>query len=35
MNIQKVFDAVEEDDINSLIFSIFYELEKQGYSIKL
>jgi hypothetical protein len=35
MDIQKVFNAVTVDEMNSPISSIVYELEQQGYKIKL
>ena len=35
MNIEKVFNAVSEDEMNSPLPSILWELEKQGYSVKL
>lgn len=35
MNIQKIFEAVEADEMNSPLHSIIYELEKQNYRIKL
>ena len=35
MNIQKIFDAVNEDDMNSPLISIVNELEQQGYTVKL
>ncbi len=35
MNIQKVFEAVEKDDMNSPLVSICSEFEKQGYKVKI
>jgi hypothetical protein len=35
MNIQKIFAAVDEDEMNSPIPSIIYELEQQGYKVKM
>ena len=35
MNIQKIFDAVDDDEMNSPLPSIVYELEQQGYAIKI
>ena len=35
MNIQKIFTAVDNDDMNSPLISIINELENQGYKIKL
>jgi hypothetical protein len=35
MNIQKIFTAVDEDEMNSPLPSIIYELEQQGYKVKL
>lgn len=35
MNIQKIFDAVVEDEMNSTLPSIVYEPEKQGYKVTI
>lgn len=35
MNIQKIFQAVEIDEMNSPLPSIVYELENQGYKVKI
>jgi hypothetical protein len=35
MNIQKIFKSVEDDEMNSPLLSIIWELEKQGYTVKL
>lgn len=35
MNIQKIFEAVEADEMNSPLHSIICELEKQNYKVKL
>ncbi len=35
MNVQKIFDAVEADEMNSPLHSIIYELEKQNYMVRL
>ena len=35
MNIEKIFNSVREDEMNSPLPSIIWELEKQGYTIKL
>jgi len=35
MNIEKLFDAVLNDDMNSALGLICLELERQGYSIKI
>lgn len=35
MNIEKVFLAVEEDEMNSPLPTIVHELENQGYNVKL
>lgn len=35
MNIEKIFKAVNEDDMNSPLISIVNGIEKQGYSVKL
>lgn len=35
MNIEKIFKAVNEDDMNSPLISIVNELEKQCYSVIL
>jgi hypothetical protein len=35
MNIEKVFNAVSKDEMNPPLPSILWELEKQGYSVKL
>ena len=35
MNIEKVFSAVEEDEMNSPLPTIVHELEEQGYKVKL
>jgi len=35
MNIQKIFESVAEDEMNSPLPSIIYEFEKQGYKVKL
>ncbi|MDR3596530.1 hypothetical protein [Clostridium sp.] len=35
MNIQKIFDALEEDEMNSALGIICVELENQGYAITI
>ncbi len=35
MNIQKIFNAVADDEMNSPLPSIIYELENQGYKVKI
>lgn len=35
MNIEKIFNALEEDDMNSGIGIICSELERQGYKVKI
>jgi hypothetical protein len=35
MNIQKIFEAIDEDEMNSPLPSIIWELEQQGYKVKL
>jgi hypothetical protein len=35
MNIQKIFESVEEDEMNSPLPLIIWELEQQGYTVKL
>lgn len=35
MNIQKIFQAVEEDEMNSPLISVVWELKRQGYQVKL
>ena len=35
MNIQKIFNAVDEDEMNSPLSSVIYEIEQQGYKVKL
>ena len=35
MNIEKVFEAVENDDMNSPIVSLCNEFAKQGYRVKI
>lgn len=35
MNIQKFFSAVAADEMNSPLPSIIWELEQQGYKVKL
>jgi hypothetical protein len=35
MNIQKIFESVEEDEMNSPLPSIIWELEQQGYKVKI
>ena len=35
MNIQKIFDALQEDDQNSALGIISGELEMQGYKVKI
>ncbi len=35
MNIEKIFNSVDKDDMNSPLISICAELEKQGYQIKI
>lgn len=35
MNIQKIFTAVDEDEMNSPLPTIIYELEQQGCKVKL
>jgi len=35
MNIERIFTAVDEDEMNSPLPSIVWELEQQGYAVKL
>jgi len=35
MNIEKIFTVVSEDEMNSSLAIIVWELEKQGYAVKL
>ncbi len=35
MNLEKIFTAVYEDEMNSPLPTIVYELEGQGYKVKL
>lgn len=35
MNIQKIFEALKEDEMNSALGIIVYELEQQGYNIEI
>jgi len=35
MNIQKIYAAVDSDEMNSPLPSIIFELEQQGYKVKL
>lgn len=35
MNIQKIFDTVDDDEMNAPMPSIVYELERQGYEVKI
>lgn len=35
MNIQKIFSAVADDEMNSPLPSIIWELEQQGYKVRL
>ncbi len=35
MDIQKIFEAVDNDEMNSPLPSIVYELEQQGYEVKI
>jgi hypothetical protein len=35
MNIQKLFEAVDADEMNSPLPSIVCELEQQGYAVKI
>ena len=35
MNIQKIFESVDADEMNSPLPSIIWELEQQGYKVKL
>lgn len=35
MNIENLYKAVEEDEINSPLPTIVHELEMQGYNVKL
>ena len=35
MNIQKIFEAVGSDEMNSPLPTIVYELEKQGYKVRI
>jgi hypothetical protein len=35
MNIQKIFTDVDEDEMNSPLPTIVWELEQQGYKVKL
>lgn len=35
MNIQKIFESVDTDEMNSPLPSIVRELEQQGYKVKI
>lgn len=35
MDLDKIYKAVDDDEMNSPLVSIVYELEKQGYKVKL
>jgi len=35
MNIQKIFNSVDSDEMNSPLVSIIWELQQQGYVVKL
>jgi hypothetical protein len=35
MNIQKIFDALQEDEMNSSLGIICAELERQGYEVEI
>lgn len=35
MNVQKIFDALEEDEMNSGLGVICWELERQGYGVEV
>jgi len=35
MNIQKIYAAVDSDEMNSPLPSIIFELEQQGYTVKI
>ena len=35
MNIEKIFQAIKRDEMNSPLISVCAEIEKQGYKIKL
>ena len=35
MNIEKIFSALEKDEVNSALGTICAELEKQGYTVKI
>jgi len=35
MNIQKIFESVDTDEMNSPLPSIVWELEQQGYKVKI
>ena len=35
MDIQKIFESVDTDEMNSPLPSIIWELEQQGYKVKL
>ena len=35
MNLEKIFNAVDEDEMNSPLPNIVHELENQGYRVKL
>ena len=35
MDIQKVFEAINADEMNSPLASIVYELEQQNYKVKI
>lgn len=35
MNIQKIFEAVDADEMNSPLQSIIWELEQQDYNVKI
>lgn len=35
MNIQKIFDSVSGNEMNSPLHSVIWEFEQQGYNVKL
>ena len=35
LNIEKIFNALEKDEMNSALRIICYEFEQQGYSVKI
>lgn len=35
MNIEKIYNSVNEDEMNSPLLSIVWELGQQGYAVKL